>query len=280
LTVIGAGFGRKGTLSLHRALETLGFTRCYHMQEVMLRRREYAALWLWRARGGLFDGRFTDREHAVDVFERRVREVRKHVPAALLLVFDARERWVPLCAFLGVTRACRAVPERERSPRSHLQVATSRTGCKAQYTCPSCRQPRGDPMTAEDRTSLAMRYAAAWSGQDPVRFGEFYAENGSLIVNGSASVGRAAIVETARSYMAAFPDMLIRLDALREEPDATVFHWTWTGTNTGPGGTGRAVHLSGLERWTLRADGLILKSDGRFDADEYQRQLNGASKPH
>ncbi len=134
-------------------------------------------------------------------------------------------------------------------------------------------------MPPEDRNSLATRYAAAWSGQDPVRFGEFYAEHGSLVVNGSASVGRAAIVETARSYMAAFPDMRIRLDALREEPDATVFHWTWTGTNTGPGGTGRAVHLSGHERWTFGADGLIVKSDGHFDADEYQRQLSGASSP-
>ena len=130
-------------------------------------------------------------------------------------------------------------------------------------------------MPPEDRTSFATRYAAAWSGKDPVKFGEFYDENGSLIVNGSASVGRAAIVETARSYMAAFPDMVVRLDSLREEPGATVFHWTWTGTNTGPGGTGKAVHLTGYERWTFGANGLIVKSDGHFDNDEYQRQLKG-----
>jgi hypothetical protein len=129
----------------------------------------------------------------------------------------------------------------------------------------------------QDRTSFATRYAAAWSGRDPVKFGEFYDENGSLIVNGSASVGRAAIVETARSYMAAFPDMVVRLDSLREEPGVTVFHWTWTGTNTGPGGTGKAVHLTGYERWTLGANGLIAKSDGHFDNDEYQRQLKGGS---
>ena len=129
----------------------------------------------------------------------------------------------------------------------------------------------------EDRTSFATRYAAAWSGKDPVKFGEFYEETGSLIVNGSASVGRTAIVETARSYMAAFPDMVVRLDSLREEPGATVFHWTWTGTNTGPGGTGKAVHLTGYERWTLGTTGLITKSDGHFDNDEYQRQLKGES---
>lgn len=34
LKVIGAGFGRTGTLSLKTALEQLGFDRCYHMLEV------------------------------------------------------------------------------------------------------------------------------------------------------------------------------------------------------------------------------------------------------
>jgi hypothetical protein len=133
------------------------------------------------------------------------------------------------------------------------------------------------PVPSEDRTSFAARYAAAWSGKDPVAFGAFYDEAGSLIVNGSASAGRAAIVETARSYMAAFPDMVVRMDSLREESGATVFHWTWTGTNTGPGGTGKAVNLTGYERWTFGANGLLMKSDGHFDNDEYQRQLKGES---
>jgi uncharacterized protein (TIGR02246 family) len=140
----------------------------------------------------------------------------------------------------------------------------------------SCGQ-NGSPVPTEDRTSFATRYAAAWSGKDPVKFAAFYDENGSLIVNGSASVGRTAITETARAYMAAFPDMVVRLDSLREEQDQTVFHWTWTGTNTGPGGTGRAVHLTGYERWTIGADGLITTSDGHFDNAEYQRQLEGES---
>jgi len=35
LSVIGAGFGRTGTLSLKVALETLGFGPCYHMLEVL-----------------------------------------------------------------------------------------------------------------------------------------------------------------------------------------------------------------------------------------------------
>jgi hypothetical protein len=35
LEVIGAGFGRTGTLSLKVALEQLGYTKCHHMMEVM-----------------------------------------------------------------------------------------------------------------------------------------------------------------------------------------------------------------------------------------------------
>ena len=34
LRVIGAGFGRTGTMSLKYALEELGFGPCYHMREV------------------------------------------------------------------------------------------------------------------------------------------------------------------------------------------------------------------------------------------------------
>lgn len=34
IRVIGAGFGRTGTLSLKFALEQLGFSKCYHMMEV------------------------------------------------------------------------------------------------------------------------------------------------------------------------------------------------------------------------------------------------------
>jgi Sulfotransferase domain len=35
LAVIGSGFGRTGTASLKRAIETLGFGPCHHMEEVM-----------------------------------------------------------------------------------------------------------------------------------------------------------------------------------------------------------------------------------------------------
>ena len=44
LKVVGAGFGRTGTLSLKIALERIGFGPCYHMMEVFPR-PEHVAMW-------------------------------------------------------------------------------------------------------------------------------------------------------------------------------------------------------------------------------------------
>jgi sulfotransferase family protein len=50
LEVIGAGFGRTGTLSLKLALERLGFAPCYHMAEVLNDPRR-AEAWIAAADG-------------------------------------------------------------------------------------------------------------------------------------------------------------------------------------------------------------------------------------
>ncbi len=50
LKVIGAGFGRTGTMSLKLALEELGFGPCYHMAEVNAH-PEHDAKWLALAEG-------------------------------------------------------------------------------------------------------------------------------------------------------------------------------------------------------------------------------------
>jgi hypothetical protein len=176
LRVIGAGFGRTGTLSLKLALEQLGLGRCYHMVEV-LENPAHATFWstavegeavdweallgpygavvdwpactFWRElasrypealvvltvrdpeawyrsahdtiyqvmqRGPAddvrlamarrivlehtFGGRFEDRAHAIDVYERHNEAVRRTIPAGRLLVYEVREGWEPLCRFL------------------------------------------------------------------------------------------------------------------------------------------------------------------------------------
>lgn len=129
-----------------------------------------------------------------------------------------------------------------------------------------------------DLQEFATRYTAAWCSQDAARVASFFSANGSLSVNnGIPAVGRTAIQNTAQSFMTAFPDLKVIFDELVMNDDRTEYHWTLVGTNTGPGGAGRSVRISGVERWKFGADGLIASSEGQFDAADYQRQIGGAS---
>lgn len=128
-----------------------------------------------------------------------------------------------------------------------------------------------DPARLKD---FATRYTAAWCSQHPEEVASFFAETGSLKINdGKPAVGRAEIAASARGFMTAFPDMVVTMDTLEVQGDIAVYRWTLTGTNTGPGGTGKAVRISGYEEWTIGADGFIAASLGHFDEAEYQRQL-------
>jgi len=194
IKIIGAGFGRTGTLSLKVALETLGYSKCYHMQDIPAN-PEHISYWKTAARGepvdwpslftgyqaildfpgccfyrqlldqypqgkvilttrdpekwyasalktiykptpslaliltivskipfsrrvrrlprvmlamdrivfkGFFDGRFADKQHALEVYKRHYDEVIKAVPPSQLLVYSVEEGWGPLCSFLEV----------------------------------------------------------------------------------------------------------------------------------------------------------------------------------
>lgn len=125
-----------------------------------------------------------------------------------------------------------------------------------------------------DLQEFARRYTEAWCSGDAAKVASFYSPTGWLRVNeGEAAVGREAITAVAEGFMSAFPDMRVLMDALRLVEGRTEYHWTLTGTNTGPGGTGRPVRISGFEDWKIGEDGLIAASQGRFDAAEYARQL-------
>ena len=173
LSVIGAGLGRTGTLSLKGALERLGFAPCHHMIEVFTDRPratawaatlhqqspdwdalfegfratvDWPSVTYWRELvahypeakviltlrdpdrwyesalatlfadddqpvdpsidvspfvGTMFDYRFHDREHCIDVFQRHNQSVVDTVPSKRLLQFQVSDGWGPLCAFLG-----------------------------------------------------------------------------------------------------------------------------------------------------------------------------------
>jgi len=121
---------------------------------------------------------------------------------------------------------------------------------------------------------FGLKYAEAWCSQRPESVAAFFAENGSLKVNNDPPAeGRIAIAKVADGFMRAFPDMVVTMDSLMNTSEGTEFHWTLTGTNSGPGGTGKKVKVSGFELWKFDNDGLILESIGSFDAEEYNRQL-------
>ena len=67
LKVIGAGFGRTGTLSLKTALEKLGFGKCYHMVEI-LKKFHHMKQWAEILRGGKaeWETLFSGYQSAVD----------------------------------------------------------------------------------------------------------------------------------------------------------------------------------------------------------------------
>jgi predicted ester cyclase len=122
--------------------------------------------------------------------------------------------------------------------------------------------------------SFGKNYAEAWCSQKPGSVAAFFANNGSLTVNNdSPAIGRVAIAKVAEGFMTAFPDMMVTMDSLTTTSDGLEFHWTLTGTNSGPNGTGKKVRISGFELWKIDNDGLIYESKGSFDADEYNRQL-------
>ena len=124
---------------------------------------------------------------------------------------------------------------------------------------------------------FAERYTAAWCSHDPQKVAAHFATDGWLSVNtGEPAVGRPAIAAVAQGFMTVFPDLVLHLQALVPTANAIEYHWRLVGTANGPGDSGRIVDICGVEAWTLAPDGLIAQSRGRFDADDYARQLGGA----
>ncbi len=184
MRVIGAGFGRTGTMSTKVALQQLGFSPCLHMIDLLAGNQDLAQTFYdaklgkpvdwaseladWDATvdwpgctfykelmatfpdarvilnvrdpeswyksmndtiyaaamsfgdmpemrerpatkmiqtivwEGDLEGRFADKQRALEIFDQHNREVREYVPSERLLVFDVKQGWEPLCTFLGV----------------------------------------------------------------------------------------------------------------------------------------------------------------------------------
>jgi hypothetical protein len=94
--VIGAGFGRTGTMSLKVALETLGLDPCYHMTEV-LAHPEHTSFWIsaWRREPADWEGVLGVYEATMDwpacTFYGELME--RHPDAKVILSVRDPERW-------------------------------------------------------------------------------------------------------------------------------------------------------------------------------------------
>jgi len=130
------------------------------------------------------------------------------------------------------------------------------------------------PLSYPQLLDFAARYTAAWCSHNSQRVAEFFAPDGSLTINnGAPAVGRTEVAAAAQSFMTAFPDLRVSLNDLRFNGPRVEYHWTLIGTNTGPGGTGRVIRISGFESWLFSPDDLIAESIGTFDAASYAQQL-------
>jgi uncharacterized protein (TIGR02246 family) len=122
---------------------------------------------------------------------------------------------------------------------------------------------------------FSRRYAAAWCSHDAARVAAFYAEAGSLTINGGTpAAGRANVQKAVQDFMTAYPDLIVTFDRLEPRGERVLFHWGFSGTNTGPGGTGNPVRINGYEDWRFGADGLVAESLGHYDAQDWQRQAH------
>ncbi len=130
-----------------------------------------------------------------------------------------------------------------------------------------------------DLDIFARSYAQAWCSKRPEFVATYFAEDGSLQVNdGDPAKGRDAISKVAQGFMTDLPDMIVRFDSLVSKSHGTQFHWTLIATDSGPGGTGNKVNVSGYELWHLDDNGLINNSEGHFPTEEYNRQLEVGTK--
>ncbi len=117
---------------------------------------------------------------------------------------------------------------------------------------------------------FARSYTDAWCSHDPANVATHYVPGGTIAINGGEPT---EVTEVARSFISAFPDIELFMDDVVFKDETVEFHWTFTGTSTGPGGTGKRVRISGFEEWTFGDDGLVVRSLGHYDQGEYDRQL-------
>lgn len=121
---------------------------------------------------------------------------------------------------------------------------------------------------------LATRYTEAWNSRVPENVAAFHAPTSQISINrGDPSVGHDGVTTMAAGFHAAVPDLVLQNDGIRGGGDHVVFLWTFTGHDSQ---TGNPLKISGWEEWNLNDAMKVTSALGWFDADDYQRQVDGA----
>lgn len=122
---------------------------------------------------------------------------------------------------------------------------------------------------------LAARYTDAWNSKVPESVAAFYQPGGRISINrGDPWVDREGVTAMAAGFHADVPDLVLRCDGIRSAGNHVVYLWTFSGHHAQ---TGNPVKVNGWEEWELTDELKVTSSLGWFDADDYQRQVEGSA---
>ena len=120
---------------------------------------------------------------------------------------------------------------------------------------------------------LATRYTEAWNSKVPENVAAFHLPSSQISINrGDPSVGHEGLTAMAAGFHADVPDLFLRNDGIRSAGDHVVYLWSFTGHDAQ---TGNPLNISGWEEWELDENMKVKSALGWFDAEDYQRQVDG-----
>ncbi len=129
------------------------------------------------------------------------------------------------------------------------------------------------PFDQASLDDLARRYTEAWNSKVPENVAAFHLPSSQISINrGEPSVGHEALTAMAAGFHADVPDLVLQSDGIRSAGDHVVYLWTFTGHDAQ---TGNPLKISGWEEWDLDENLMVKSALGWFDADDYQRQVDG-----
>jgi hypothetical protein len=121
---------------------------------------------------------------------------------------------------------------------------------------------------------LATRYTDAWNSKVREAVAAFHAPSSRIIINnGEPSEGHDGLTAMAAGFHADVPDLVLQNDGIRGAGSHVVYMWTFTGHDAN---TGNPLCIRGWEEWELDEDMKVTSALGWFDADDYQRQVDGS----